>query len=313
MDATPNQKAKGKLLELRQLRHFIAVVDGGSLGDAARHLRVSQPSLTKSIQALERSVGGALFERSVQGMRPTALGRGLEARARVIAGEISRAEREINELLDGQRGKVAIATGPSFAQRILPLALARFHRNHPAIEVTIFDGLLPDVLPLVKTGVIDYAFYGTPNRLNDEDLAQEILMPGQGISIVTAASNPLGARGHVSPQELWHQPWALPIPPDYIREMLEARFRELGLPPLRPVVELSSIATAKNILRDGNFLSVFMNLSVEDEIRRKVLQRIEAPEMSWVADCSAIYRCDVPLPPAAKKLLDEIRIVCAER
>jgi LysR family transcriptional regulator of abg operon len=313
MEATPNQKTKGKLLELRQLRHFLAVVDGGSLGDAARHLRVSQPSLTKSIQALERSVGGALFERSVQGMRPTALGRGLEARARVIAGEVGRAEREINELLDGQRGKVAIGTGPSFAHAILPLALARFHRKHPGIEVKVIDGLLRDALPLVKTGEIDYAFYGMPKSLADDDLAQEVLMSGQEISIVTAASNPIAAKPRLSPRELWCQPWALPTPPDYIREMLETRFQELGLPPLRPVIELSSISAAKSILRGTNFITIFMKLLVEDDLKRKDLCQLHVAEMGWTANFSAIYRRDVPLPPAAKKLLDEIRTVCTER
>lgn len=303
----------GGALELRQLRHFLAVVDGGSLGDAARQLRVSQPSLTKSIQALERSVGGVLFERSVQGMKPTALGRGLEARARVISGEVSRAEREIHELLGAQRGKVVIGTGASFGHAILPVALARFHRTHPAIEVTVIDGLLGKVLPLVRTGQIDYAFYVAPDRLAEDDLAHEILLSGQGISIVTTASNPLAARRQVSAKEIWNQPWTLPIPPNYIREKLEARFRELGLPPLRPVVEHSSTHAAKSIVREGNFVAIFIDMIVEDEIYRKTLCRVHVPEMSWKVDHSAIYRRGVPLPAAAQKLLEEIRAVCAER
>jgi LysR family transcriptional regulator of abg operon len=303
----------GGVLELRQLRHFLAVVDGGSLGDAARQLRVSQPSLTKSIQALERSVGGALFERSVQGMKPTALGRGLEVRARVIAGEVGRAEREIHELLGAQRGKVIIGTGPSFAHAILPIALARFYKTHPAIEVTVIDGLLGNVLPLVKTGEIDYAFYLAPDDLDEDALIHEVLIPGQRISVVTAASHPLAARRHVSVKELWAQPWTLPIPPDYIREKVEVRFRELGLPPLRPVIEHSSIYAAKSIVRGGNFVAVFLDMMVEDEIKRKTLRRIAVPEMTWKMDHCAIYRRGVPLPPAARKLLDEIRAVCAER
>jgi DNA-binding transcriptional LysR family regulator len=300
-------------LELRQLRHFLAVVEGGSLGDAARQLQVSQPSLTKSIQALERSVGGALFERSVQGMRPTALGRCLEIRARVIAGEVGRAEREIHELLGAQRGKVVIGTGPSFAHAILPIALARFYKTHPAIEVTVIDGLLGNVLPLVKTGAIDYAFYVAPDHLAEDDLVHEVLLPRQRISVVTSAGNPLAAKHQVSAKEIWSQPWTLPIPPDYIREKLEMRFQQLGLPPPRPVVEYSSIYAAKSILRDGNFVALFMNMLVEDEIRRKDLCLIDVPEMTWEVDHGAIYRRDVLLSPAAQQLLEEIRAVCAER
>ncbi len=299
-------------MELRQLRHFLEVVDRGSLGDAARHLQVSQPSLTKSIQALERSVGGTLFERSVQGMKPTALGRGLEARARVIAGEIGRAKREIGELLGAERGKVVVGTGPSFGHTVLPLALARLYRTHPGIEVRMIDGFLDTVLPLVKTGAIDYAFFVAPDQLGEEDLDHEILLPAQEIGIVTNARNPLGARRNISAEEIWHEPWTLPIPPDFFRGKLERRFRELGLPPPQPVIEHSSVFAAKNILRTGNFVSILASMLVKDEIERKELCRLDVPDLVWKVDHSVIYRRGITLPPAAKKLLEEIRAVCAE-
>lgn len=304
---------KGRVLELRQLRHFLAVVDGGSLGDAARQLQVTQPSLTKSIRALERAVGGALFERSVQGMKPTALGRGLEARARVIAGEMRRAEREMKEFLGAQRGNVVIGTGPSFAHAILPIALARLYRTHPAIEVTVIDGLLRDILPLVRTGEIDYAFYVAPDGLARDDLVHEVLLPGEGISVVTTAGNPIADKRQVSMEEIWGEPWTLPIPPDYIRDKIETRFQELGFPPLRPVVEHSSIYAAKSILRAGNFVAMFMDMLIEDEIKRNDLRLVNVPEMRWHADHGVIYRRDVPQSPAAQKLLEQIRAVCAER
>ena len=300
-------------MELRQLRHFLAVIDGGSLGDAARRLHVSQPSLTKSIQSLEKSIGGVLFERSIQGMKPTALGRGLEIRARVIAGEVSRAKREIGELLNAQRGKVVLGTGPSFAHAILPRALARFHAGHSGIQVEIVDGLTRDILPKVRTGEIDFAFFSPPEGLAEEELTSEVLLPGQGVSIVTTPGNPLAAKRHVSAKEIWHQPWTLPTAPDYIRTKLDARFQELGLPPLVPVVEHNSIFTAKSVLRDGNFVTVFIDMLIEDEIKRRDLRVIRVPELSWKMNHCAIYRRGIPLPAAAQKLLEEIRAVCQER
>ncbi|HXE28787.1 MAG TPA: LysR family transcriptional regulator, partial [Stellaceae bacterium] len=80
-------------LEFRYLRDFVAVMESGSLGDAARRLKTSQPTLTRSVKLLERSVGGALFDRTPHGMRPTALGRALERRARIILGELGSTQR----------------------------------------------------------------------------------------------------------------------------------------------------------------------------------------------------------------------------
>lgn len=300
-------------VELRQLRHFLAVIDGGSLGDAARRLHVSQPSLTKSIQSLERAVGGALFERSIQGMKPTALGRGLETRARVIAGEVSRAKREIGELLNAQRGKVVIGSGPSFAHGVLPRALARFYTTHPGIQVTVIDGLTRDVLPLVKTGEIDYAFFSPPDSLVEDELEHEVLLPDQKVSVVTTAQNPLATRRRVSAKEIWAQPWTLPTPPDYVRTELDARFQELGLPPVQPVIEHNSVFTAKSVLREGNFVAIFIDMLIEDELKRKDLRVVRVPELTWKVHHSAIYRRGIPLPAAAEKLLEVVRAVCAER
>lgn len=300
-------------MELRQLRHFLAVIDGGSLGDAARRLHISQPSLTKSIQSLEKAIGGALFERSIQGMKPTALGRGLETRARVIAGEVGRAKREIGELLSAQRGKVVVGSGPSFAYGVLPRALARFHASHPGIQVTVVEGFTRDLLPLVKTGEIDYAFFSPPDGLAEDELTSEVLLPGQGVSVVTAPNNPLAAKRHVSAKEILSQLWTLPAHPDYYRAKLDTRFQELGLPPPQPIIEHNSVFTAKSILREGIFVTIFIDMLIEEELKRKELRVVRAPELTWKVNHSAIYRRGIPLPAAAQKLLDEIRAVCAER
>jgi DNA-binding transcriptional LysR family regulator len=97
-------------MDLRQLRHFLTVVDCGSAGRAARRLGISQPALTKSIRSLERMLGAPLFTRSNEGMALNQFGRSLERRARSITIEVDRAEREIRELLGAERGRVVIGT-----------------------------------------------------------------------------------------------------------------------------------------------------------------------------------------------------------
>ncbi|CAN5405972.1 hypothetical protein BH11ARM1_BH11ARM1_18320 [soil metagenome] len=61
----------GRVMELYQLRYFIAVAEEQNLSAAARVLNVSQPPVTRAIQALERVVGHALFVRSTKGVSLT--------------------------------------------------------------------------------------------------------------------------------------------------------------------------------------------------------------------------------------------------
>ena len=61
-------------MNLVQLRYAEAVLREGSFGAAARSCSVTQPALSNGIAALERSLGGRLFERSTRGVRPTPFG-----------------------------------------------------------------------------------------------------------------------------------------------------------------------------------------------------------------------------------------------
>jgi hypothetical protein len=67
----------GRRLKLRDLHVFFAVVQSGSMGKAAAHLRVSPPAVSQIIADLEHALGVSLFDRSSQGVEPTSYGRAL--------------------------------------------------------------------------------------------------------------------------------------------------------------------------------------------------------------------------------------------
>lgn len=297
-------------IELRHFRAFLAVVENGSLGEAAKRLEISQPTLTHIIQALERALGGVLFNRSSQGMKPNALGRALEARARVIAGEVGRAHREIGELLDAQRGKVVIAGGPVFVHPAIRRAVARFRQTHPKVEIEIREVLIREVIPAVRAGEIDYAI-ASFDELTDEDVTREVLLARQTVSIMTSADNPIAKKRRISLEEIWPGPWLLPTQGRVFRSKLDEIFRASGFPPLRATIECNSIFLMKRYLLESNLLTPVPNMLISDEIDRAIITPLRVPRLNWKFDVGVIYRRDVPLPPAAAKLLDEIKRACA--
>jgi DNA-binding transcriptional LysR family regulator len=288
------------------------VIEHGSLGDAARRLKIRQPNLTKSIQALERSLGSPLFTRSPHGMKPTALARALETRARVISGEVGRAEREISEYLGAQRGRVVIGTGPLFAHPIFHRALARFRQAHPRVDIAIIHRQAREIFPAVKNGDVDFTLHVAPQWLIDEELANEIVLRGRTISIAASVKNPLAAKRRVSLQDICASRLMLPTAPDYMRAKVEAIIRDAGLPPIAPAIECDSVLLMRNFLRDDGLIGMFIDVVIEDELVGKRVKFLRVPELTWKVDLSAIYRRGVPLPPAAQMLLAEIRKACAE-
>ena len=75
-------------VELRHLRVVVLVAESGSVGRAARSLKVSQPSLTAQPKRIETAFGGRLFDRSHTGVTPTPLGRFAVERARTILADV---------------------------------------------------------------------------------------------------------------------------------------------------------------------------------------------------------------------------------
>ncbi|HKJ88692.1 MAG TPA: LysR family transcriptional regulator, partial [Gammaproteobacteria bacterium] len=75
-------------MDNRQLRHFLAIYETGSITAAARRCFISQPSLSASLGQLEDTLGARLFHRHKKGVTPTAEGERLYPQATRLQGEL---------------------------------------------------------------------------------------------------------------------------------------------------------------------------------------------------------------------------------
>ncbi len=82
-------------MSVEQLETVVAIAEEGALVRAARRLHISQPPMTRRLAALEDELGVRLFERLPRGMRPTAAGLELVARARVILAALDDARTAV--------------------------------------------------------------------------------------------------------------------------------------------------------------------------------------------------------------------------
>lgn len=105
-------------MNARQLSHFIAAIELGSLQRAAERMNLSQPAMSKSIARLEEEYGTALFERTPRGIQPTAFARELERHARRVLADIERSHGVARRMRAGKHGTIAIGAGPVFIPRI---------------------------------------------------------------------------------------------------------------------------------------------------------------------------------------------------
>src|SRR5262249_11333218 len=100
------------LMEMHQLRYFVAVARSGSFSRAAERCHVSQPSLSQQIQKLERSLRQRLFDRMGRRVLLTDAGRLLLERAEAILATVDDAERRLRDADDSQGGRLRIGAIP---------------------------------------------------------------------------------------------------------------------------------------------------------------------------------------------------------
>ncbi|MFZ3184554.1 MAG: LysR family transcriptional regulator [Pseudomonas sp.] len=150
--------------DLRQLRHFVALAEHGHFARAATAVNLSQPALSRSIQALESSLDCQLLERPSRGVSLTAHGQlVLEHARRLLAG--SRAlENAVSQLGNLQAGELRLGCGPYPAARLIPQTLGQFSGSFPKVRVQLLIDdwrnlrrrLLNDELELYVADIREY-------------------------------------------------------------------------------------------------------------------------------------------------------------
>jgi len=119
------------------LQSLHAVLEAGSFSAAARVRRLTQPTLGRHIDQLERQLGAPLFLRSPRGLQPTDLALAFRQHLADMSAAASAASRDIEGIVSGDGGVVRLAVSEIVGIEVIPPMLARFRVAHPSIDVEL--------------------------------------------------------------------------------------------------------------------------------------------------------------------------------
>ncbi len=142
-------------MELRHLRHFVAVAEELHFGRAAKRLRMAQPPLSQSIKRLEESLHTRLLERDSRQVRLTPAGAALLGEAREVLARADLAERTVHRVASGEVGRLRIGFVPMSTMHILPQAILRFHKRWPDVDVRLHERTSKAQSDSVRDGTLD--------------------------------------------------------------------------------------------------------------------------------------------------------------
>ncbi|GAB3824764.1 LysR family transcriptional regulator [Kribbella italica] len=149
-------------LSLQQLRGFVAVAEEQHFGRAAQKLNMTQPPLTRQIQALERALGVNLFDRTGRGVRLTAAGGVFLEHSHRVLALLEVAPEATRRAADGQTGTLRLAFTAIGAYAVLADFLAMVNRRIPAVSVELTELVSPDQYEALANLEIDIGLVRPP-------------------------------------------------------------------------------------------------------------------------------------------------------
>jgi DNA-binding transcriptional LysR family regulator len=208
-------------VELRHLVTMAAVVDEGSFGRAAQRLGYTQSSVSQQIAALEKAVGGAVFDRpgGPKPVRITPLGKVVLMYGRDLLDRAQAMTAALDRFQAGE-GRVDIATFQSLSNVILPPVVRRLRGEFPGCDIRLFEE--ESETPQVEQ--VDLVFF---DRRVDGDIEHLKLLDDPYLLVAPRGDLPDGPvrlnRLHRRPMVAW--------PPTCEQPRVEQAFARAGVQP----------------------------------------------------------------------------------
>ncbi len=233
-------------MDLRQVEMFVAIMERGSLTEAARSIGVTQPAVSAALARLERHLGFALFRREGRQVIPTAEALLLHGEAmRALAG-VSQLDEAAAGISAAQRGHLTIASNPGPGIAWLPRIVAGFRADRPDVTVRFLTRSSREVRDLVAARAFDLGIAEPPFDRGDAVLRRYRFA---AVAVLPAA-HPLCAHEAITPCLLDGQDFVAMLPGHGTTPALARAFEGAGAQ-WRVVAECEFFATALGLAAHG--------------------------------------------------------------
>ena len=290
---------------LRQVRYFVAIAEAGSVSGAARHLSISQSTMTEAVQELEHDLGFKLVERCAHGMSLTLKGYQFLRHAEKILAEVSNARRALDESGAPTEGRLQLGVTPLVASYILADLLARFRRAFPFLEVSVVEDNRDYLEHLLIGGELDIAVMVLPPRLTLLSLEAEIVEASR-YRLWLPLGHPLTQGSEVGLGDLANEPQIL-LAIDEIEEAPKLAWQQLGIRP--PIAfRTRSVEAVRSLVATGAGLAVLPDLTYRQwSLEGDKIEARRIRESLPAVSVGVVWRRGSRLSPAASQFLSVVQ------
>ncbi|WP_225612149.1 LysR family transcriptional regulator [Paracoccus sp. PAR01] len=261
---------KSGIVDTRQLKTLLAVVEFGSFSRAADAVHLTVSAVSQQIQALEQEVGASLFDRTSRPARLTAAGQQMAE----LADQLVRAAENAIDAISGRKliGTLSIGSVRTSALSLLPRAMVKMNATHPDLHIKLRVASSETLLQDVLAGRIDAAMIAEhgnfPSALRWRPFLREPLWV-----IAPPGSPPLSAKTFLTTYPFIRFRANVPL-----AHIVDLELARLNLT-LNEVAEIDTIAAITSCVANGLGVSVVPQVAIDDTAAELVRTPFGDPQM----------------------------------
>ena len=283
-------------LTFRQLRVFTEVAQQGSMSRAAANLHLTPPAVSMQIKEVEAQVGLSLFDRHGRQVSLSTAGEYFLVHAKRLLANLKEADNAMARFKRLEHGLLTIGI-VSTAKYFVPRLLARFHEEHPGVEVRLrVVGNREQLVALMQAGEVDLAVMGRPPK---EIATRAEAFAAHPLVFVCPPGHALLNVGHPPVSALEGCAFIVRERGSGTRTAMESFFAEHRFEP-RITMEMSSNETIKQAVMAGMGLSFLSLHTIGLEVRSGLMQLLDVAGTPVMRMWNVVHLQAKVLSPAAE-------------
>lgn len=299
-------------MDFRELNYIIAIAQHQSVTKAALELFVSQPTLSKFVQNLEKDMGQPLFKRLGNKFLLTYAGERYVEQARKILLIKKELDQELSDIVRDNVGELKIAFPIMRGTYMLPCSLPMFRKDFPLVKVNVHEANSSVLEDMLLRGDIDLAFFNLP--IKSPDIDYEVISHEE-VVLIMSPEHPMANCG--VPKNGCKYPWVdlktlgdegfiLQRSDQRTRQIADKLFKEAGIEP-------NILLSIRNILASVELAAGGYGLTFVSETHlRHINLRIKPVRFSVGNPCTttsfvAAFRKGIYLPYYTKQYIQIVK------
>lgn len=283
------------MMTLRQIRHFIAVAETGSISAAAQAVFISQSTLTLAIQQLEEDIGVRLFERHAKGMTLTHQGHQFLRQSHLILATVDNAKRSLQQSTDQIAGNLTVGVSSLVAGYYLADLITRFQRAFPNVQTRVVEDERSYIEHLLVSGEIDIGVLILSN-LEDRHALQTEVITHSPLRLWLPPRHHLLEHDSISLADIAREP-LIQLNADEMAQHTQRIWSRAGLTPA-VTLRTASVEAVRSLVAAGLGISIQPDMTYRPwSLEGDIIEARPVVDLSETLDVGMVWRRGAARPP----------------